>query len=56
MYARVKVIDCASTIAGPAAATILSDLGADVITNFPPPVPERPRIAVADVLPLNPAG
>ena len=32
----LKVIDCASYIAGPAAATILSDFGADVIKVEPP--------------------
>lgn len=32
----LKVIDCASFIAGPAAATILSDFGADVIKIEPP--------------------
>ena len=30
LFAGLKVIDCASWIAGPAAATILSDFGADV--------------------------
>ena len=52
LFARLKVIDCASWIAGPAAATILSDFGADVIKIEPPgagdpwrastPVPGRP--------------
>ena len=32
----LKVIDCASFIAGPAAATVLSDFGADVIKIEPP--------------------
>jgi formyl-CoA transferase len=32
----LKVIDCASYIAGPAAATVLSDFGADVIKVEPP--------------------
>jgi formyl-CoA transferase len=114
LFAGLKVIDCASWIAGPAAATILSDFGADVIkieppragdpwrastpvpgkptdyywqltsrnkrglavdlkhpdglgvlyqllartdvfiTNFPLPVRARLKIAVSDVLPLNP--
>jgi crotonobetainyl-CoA:carnitine CoA-transferase CaiB-like acyl-CoA transferase len=36
IFAGLKVIDCASWIAGPAAATILSDFGADVIKLEPP--------------------
>ncbi len=36
LFADLKVIDCASWIAGPAAATILSDFGADVIKVEPP--------------------
>jgi crotonobetainyl-CoA:carnitine CoA-transferase CaiB-like acyl-CoA transferase len=36
LFARLKVIDCASWIAGSAAATILSDFGADVIKIEPP--------------------
>lgn len=36
VFAGLKVIDCASYIAGPAAATILSDFGADVIKVEPP--------------------
>ena len=35
LFAGLKVIDCASWIAGPAAATILSDFGADVIKIEP---------------------
>jgi crotonobetainyl-CoA:carnitine CoA-transferase CaiB-like acyl-CoA transferase len=52
LFADLKVIDCASWIAGPAAATILSDFGADVIKIEPPgagdpwrastPIPGRP--------------
>jgi crotonobetainyl-CoA:carnitine CoA-transferase CaiB-like acyl-CoA transferase len=38
LFAGLKVIDCASWIAGPAAATILSDFGADVIKIEPPAV------------------
>jgi crotonobetainyl-CoA:carnitine CoA-transferase CaiB-like acyl-CoA transferase len=34
--AHLKVIDCASYIAGPASATVLSDFGADVIKIEPP--------------------
>jgi formyl-CoA transferase len=36
IFSGLKVIDCASWIAGPAAATILSDFGADVIKIEPP--------------------
>ncbi len=36
LFGDLKVIDCASWIAGPAAATILSDFGADVIKVEPP--------------------
>lgn len=52
LFAGLKVVDCASWIAGPAAATILSDFGADVIKIEPPgagdpwrastPVPGKP--------------
>jgi crotonobetainyl-CoA:carnitine CoA-transferase CaiB-like acyl-CoA transferase len=52
LFSDLKVIDCASWIAGPAAATILSDFGADVIKIEPPgpgdpwrgstPIPGRP--------------
>jgi crotonobetainyl-CoA:carnitine CoA-transferase CaiB-like acyl-CoA transferase len=52
LFAGLKVIDCASWIAGPAAATILSDFGADVLKVEPPgpgdpwrastPVPGKP--------------
>jgi formyl-CoA transferase len=36
IFQGLKVIDCASWIAGPAAATILSDFGAEVIKIEPP--------------------
>ncbi len=36
LFANLKVIDCASFIAGPAAATILGDFGAEVIKIEPP--------------------
>jgi crotonobetainyl-CoA:carnitine CoA-transferase CaiB-like acyl-CoA transferase len=36
LFHGLRVIDCASWIAGPAAATILSDFGADVIKIEPP--------------------
>ena len=53
IFEGLKVIDCASFIAGPAAATVMSDFGADVVKIEPPgmgdpyrrraiPVPERP--------------
>jgi crotonobetainyl-CoA:carnitine CoA-transferase CaiB-like acyl-CoA transferase len=38
LFSGLKVIDCASWIAGPAAATIMSDYGADVIKIEPPGV------------------
>jgi len=40
LFSGLKVIDCASWIAGPAAATIMSDFGADVIKI------ERPASAI----------
>ncbi|MDQ2803837.1 MAG: CoA transferase [Pseudomonadota bacterium] len=36
LFAGLRVIDCASFIAAPAAATVLSDFGADVIKIEPP--------------------
>jgi crotonobetainyl-CoA:carnitine CoA-transferase CaiB-like acyl-CoA transferase len=36
IFAGLKVIDCASYIAGPAAATVLSDFGAEVVKIEPP--------------------
>jgi crotonobetainyl-CoA:carnitine CoA-transferase CaiB-like acyl-CoA transferase len=47
LFSDLKVIDCASWIAGPAAATIMSDFGADVIKIEPPGVgdPWRGRSA-----------
>ena len=55
LFADLKVIDCASWIAGPAAATILADFGADVIKIEPPgagdpwravtPIPGKPTDA-----------
>jgi crotonobetainyl-CoA:carnitine CoA-transferase CaiB-like acyl-CoA transferase len=38
LFTGLKVIDCASWIAGPAAATIMSDFGADVVKIEPPGV------------------
>jgi crotonobetainyl-CoA:carnitine CoA-transferase CaiB-like acyl-CoA transferase len=43
LFADLKVIDCASWIARPAAATILADFGADVIKIEPPGAPGRAR-------------
>ncbi len=39
----IRVIDAASFIAGPAAATIMSDYGADVIKIEPPEVGDSLR-------------
>ena len=54
VFQGLKVIDCGSFIAGPAAATVLSDLGADVIKIEPPgsgdPYRDLPK------LPGNPFG
>ena len=36
LFTGLRVIDCASWIAGPCAATMLSDFGADVIKVEPP--------------------
>ena len=36
IFERLKVLDCPSFIAAPAAATVLSDFGADVIKIEPP--------------------
>jgi crotonobetainyl-CoA:carnitine CoA-transferase CaiB-like acyl-CoA transferase len=43
IFSDLKVIDCASFIAGPAAATILSDFGADVIKIEPPGIGDPHR-------------
>ncbi len=49
IFAGLRVIDCASWIAGPAAATILSDFGAEVIKIEPPGAgdPWRGRVFAA---------
>jgi crotonobetainyl-CoA:carnitine CoA-transferase CaiB-like acyl-CoA transferase len=52
IFAGLKVIDCASFIAGPAAATILSDFGADVIKVEPPDIGDPYRFLY--LLPPNP--
>lgn len=46
LFAGLKVIDCASWIAGPAAATILSDFGADVVKIEPPGAGDPWRAAI----------
>ncbi|MFO1085064.1 MAG: CoA transferase [Reyranellaceae bacterium] len=46
IFAGLRVIDCASWIAGPAAATILSDFGAEVIKLEPPGAGDPWRAAV----------
>jgi crotonobetainyl-CoA:carnitine CoA-transferase CaiB-like acyl-CoA transferase len=61
IFDGLKVIDCASFIAGPAAATVMSDFGAEVIKIEPPgagdpyrrravPIPGRPAINPGFVL------
>ena len=52
IFSGLKVIDCASFIAGPAAATILSDFGADVIKVEPPESGDPHRFLY--LLPPNP--
>lgn len=44
IFSDLKVLDLASYIAGPAATTILSDFGANVIKVAPPPVSERNHV------------
>ena len=39
----IKVIDCASFVAGPAAATIMADFGADVVKIEPPGIGDTYR-------------
>ena len=61
IFDGLKVIDCASFIAGPAAATVMSDFGAEVVKIEPPgagdpyrrravPIPGRPAINPGFVL------
>jgi crotonobetainyl-CoA:carnitine CoA-transferase CaiB-like acyl-CoA transferase len=56
IFDGLKVIDCASFIAGPAAATVMSDFGADVIKIEPPGAgdPYRRRAVPLPERPLNP--
>jgi crotonobetainyl-CoA:carnitine CoA-transferase CaiB-like acyl-CoA transferase len=58
VFAGLKVIDCASYIAGPAAATVMSDFGAEVVKIEPPgrgdPYRRRAVPAVGPAPALNP--
>ncbi|MBV9828335.1 MAG: CoA transferase [Alphaproteobacteria bacterium] len=56
VFDGLKVIDCASFIAGPAAATVMSDFGADVVKIEPPGAgdPYRRRAIPLPERPLNP--
>ena len=56
IFDGIKVIDCASFIAGPAAATVMSDFGAEVIKIEPPGMgdPYRRRAVPLPERPLNP--
>ena len=56
IFDGLKVIDCASFIAGPAAATVMSDFGAEVIKIEPPGMgdPYRRRAIPVPGKPLNP--
>ena len=56
IFDGLKVIDCASFIAGPAAATVMSDFGAEVIKIEPPGMgdPYRRRAIPNPDNPLNP--
>src|SRR6266446_6204454 len=56
VFDGLRVIDCASFIAGPAAATVMSDFGATVIKIEPPGAgdPYRRRAVPLPERPLNP--
>ncbi len=56
IFDGLKIIDCASFIAGPAAATVMSDFGADVIKIEMPGAgdPYRRRAVPVPGKPLNP--
>ena len=56
IFDGLKVIDCASFIAGPAAATVMSDFGAEVVKIEPPGMgdPYRRRAVPNPERPLNP--
>src|SRR5258708_20959881 len=44
IFSGLKVVDLASFIAGPGAATVLSDFGADVIEGEPPEMADTTRV------------
>ena len=54
VFAGLKVVEIASFIAAPAAATMLSDFGADVIKVEPPGIGD-PQLLLSSVLPSPPA-
>ncbi|HEV8032867.1 MAG TPA: CoA transferase [Stellaceae bacterium] len=56
IFDGLKVIDCASYIAGPAAATVMSDFGAEVVKIEPPGAGDayRRRAVPVPGKPLNP--
>src|SRR5216110_2162814 len=56
IFDGLKVIDCASFIAGPAAATVMSDFGAEIVKIEPPGAgdPYRRRAVPVPGKPLNP--
>jgi crotonobetainyl-CoA:carnitine CoA-transferase CaiB-like acyl-CoA transferase len=56
IFDGLKVIDCASFIAGPAAATVMSDFGAEIVKIEPPGMgdPYRRRAIPLPERPLNP--
>jgi len=56
IFDGIKVIDCASFIAGPAAATVMSDFGAEIVKIEPPGMgdPYRRRAVPLPERPLNP--
>jgi len=53
LFSGLKVVDCASYIAGPAATTVLSDFGADVVKIEPPGIGDPYRFLYKT--PPNPA-
>src|SRR4051794_8061245 len=57
IFEGLKVLDCASFIAAPAAATVLSDFGADVKKQHPrgaaPPIHTRPTLRAYPASPHN---
>jgi len=52
LFSGLKVVDCASFIAGPAATTVLADFGADVIKIEPPGMGDTYRYL--NLIPPNP--